>query len=72
MKAKLEGLSLGTKLTVRDAIQADARLGDALVRALDRARVYRVEYLEDGSASVRTSTDTRYLWQDLAALSSSR
>lgn len=65
---QLEMLELKKGLTLGDAARKDPRFGGVLSRGVERARVYRVEYFEDGSARVRVSTDTRYIWQDLVVV----
>jgi len=64
----LQGLELAPDLTLADAARRDPRFAEPLNRAMQRSRVFRVEYAEDGSASVKISTDTRELWQDLVRL----
>lgn len=68
LRGQLDGLELSPGLTLGEMARRDARFGVALDRAVQRARVYRVEYFEDGSAGVRVSTDPRYLWQDLVVI----
>lgn len=63
----LESLPLGGSLTLGAAAKKDPRFQAPLARALDNARVFKVEYLEDGSANVKVTTDARYLWQDIVA-----
>ena len=68
LASRLQGLELAPDLTLADAARRDPRFAEPLNRALQRSRVFRVEYAEDGSASVKISTDTRELWQDLVRL----
>lgn len=68
LTSRLEALEVNPGVTLRSLAERDARWGEVIRRGLDRARVYRVEYLEDGSAEVKVATEPRYLWQDVLAV----
>jgi hypothetical protein len=68
--AQVGALQLDTHgLTVADAAARDARLADAVQRALDRARPYKTVYQPDGSVTVYFILDLRDLWEELRAAS---
>jgi hypothetical protein len=68
LASQLEGLEVNPGVTLGSLAKSDARWGEVIRRALERARVYRVEYFEDGSAGVKVSTEPRYVWQDVLAV----
>jgi hypothetical protein len=57
-------LPIKRDLTIDQAIKQDPRIGEAVNRALLRARVYKVDYRADGSVVVRMSIDSRELWEE--------
>jgi hypothetical protein len=68
LSEKLGQLELPGGVMLADAAKVDPRYAQPIGSAVQRSRVFRVEYREDGSAEVRISTDTREFWQDLVRL----
>jgi hypothetical protein len=67
VRQKVERLELSRHLTLGDAIKRDARVRDAVDRAVKRARARKVKYLSDGGVEVTFSLDLRELWYELDA-----
>lgn len=65
LRSAVERLPLSPEVTLGEAARRSPMYAAVLERAMSRARVTRVEYFEDGSASVRVATDGRVLWQDV-------
>ncbi|MFN4244201.1 MAG: hypothetical protein ACK4PI_13300 [Tepidisphaerales bacterium] len=65
LRSVVERLPLSPEVTLGEAARRSPMYATVLERAMSRARVTRVEYFEDGSASVRVATDGRVLWQDV-------
>jgi hypothetical protein len=68
----LETLPLASGLSLGEASKQDRRFSDVIPHAVERARVYSVDYMEDGSVRVKLSTDPRYIWQDIVVAVQSR
>jgi hypothetical protein len=66
LRAQLGKLPLREGLTLDDAARKDPRIGQALDRAMFRARVYKVEHDADGSTTVRVMIDPRDVWSEIA------
>jgi len=64
---QIQDLPWGDGKTLGSAAARDPRLAAAIDQALARgARVYSVEYLSDGSATVHISLDLRDLWETIS------
>jgi hypothetical protein len=60
-------LPLTKTLTIAQAAQRDSRIAEAVQRAVDQARTYKVEYDQDG-ARVQVNLDLSNLWDELRSL----
>jgi hypothetical protein len=65
LRAKIDALQLNDTLTVGEAARRNPRIADAVESALNRARVSKVVFRDDGSVFVRMTLDTRQLWIEL-------
>lgn len=65
LEAQIDALKLTDTQTIAQAAKANPLIRDAVVRALRRARIYKSDYLSDGSVSVYMSLDLQDLWEEL-------
>jgi hypothetical protein len=65
LRHDIERLPLTEKQTVGQAAKVDPRIERAIGRALNRARISRANYHDDGSADVDVYLDLEVLWQEL-------
>lgn len=65
LQKKVLELKLDGTTTINQAGDKDARIADAVTRAIGRARTYQVDYNPDGSATVRLSLDPNDLIDEL-------
>lgn len=70
LSARVGGLRLAEDLSLAEAARREPRYAEVVDRAVARARVFRVEYFEDGSVTVRMTTDPRLIWQDVLGVRS--
>jgi len=55
-------------LSVAAAEKRNPRVAEAVTRALDQAKTYKVEYEPDGSAKVKVSLELREVWHEIRSL----
>jgi hypothetical protein len=67
LRDKVDALQLSTT-TIGEAAKRDPAIEKAVGQAMDRARAYKIDYLPDGSATVKVSLDPRDLWDQLCEL----
>lgn len=67
LRKKLDELKLSDNLKLGEAATRDARVRDAVDRAVKHAKARKVKYLSDGGAEVTFSLDLRDLWYELDA-----
>lgn len=67
LRVKIDALDL-SQSTVGEAAKRDPAVERAIQQAMDRSRAYKIEYLPDGSATVKVSLDPRDLWDQLREL----
>jgi hypothetical protein len=65
LRREIEQLPLTEKQTVGEAAKADPRVERAVGRALNRSRISRANYHDDGAADVDVDLDLDVLWQEL-------
>jgi len=65
LRRDIESLPLTEKQTLGDSAKADPRVDHAITRAINRARISRANYHDDGSADVDVYLDLDILWQEL-------
>ncbi len=68
LRSQIEALSLTNGLTIAEAERRDPRIAQAVNRAINNARTYKVDYQADGSARVKVNLDLRDLWDELQSL----
>lgn len=68
LRTKVESLPLVGSTTVGEAQKRDKRVADAVDRALDDARTYKVVYDFDGSAKVKVNLDLENLWDEFQSI----
>ena len=66
LRAQIEMLPLARGLSIGDAAKQDARLNEAVDRAIVRARLSKPEYQANGSARVRATLDLGTLWEEIS------
>ncbi len=66
LRAKIGALPLSDGLTIDEAARKDVRIARALDRAMVRARVFKVDYGADGSATVRMTIDPWVVWDEIS------
>jgi hypothetical protein len=66
LRAQLEALPLAKDVTVGSAAQSDPRIAEAIERTMDHARLYKVDYHEDGSVTAYVSVETMGLWGEIS------
>ncbi len=64
LRAKIDKLELSST-TIGDAAKQNPAVERAVEQAMGRAHAYKIEYLPDGSASVKVTLDPRDLWESL-------
>ena len=67
LRDKVDALQL-LNTTIGEAAKHDPAIEKAVQQAMDRARAYKIDYLPDGSATVKVSLDPRDLWDQLCEL----
>ncbi len=67
LRGVIEQLPLSQGLTLKQAASRDPRISAAIERAVERARVYQVDYNADGSAVVRVTLDPNELLDELTS-----
>lgn len=67
LRGVIDQLKLEGDLTLKQAAAQDPRVIAAIDRAIDRARVYQVDYNADGSAIVRVTLDPNELLDELTS-----
>jgi hypothetical protein len=65
LRARINELPLGGGRSIEDMCKENPRIAGVVENALLRARVYSVEYRDDGSVRVRLMLNSRDLWDDL-------
>jgi hypothetical protein len=65
LRTDIEGLPLTERQTIGQAAKADPRVDRAVGRAINRARISRANYHDDGAADVDVYLDLDVLWQEL-------
>jgi hypothetical protein len=68
LRHQVEGLALGSSMTIGDAARRDPRIEQAVVRALNRAHPYQVDYKAQGAVTVHVSLSAAELWGQLCSL----
>lgn len=68
LRLKIDALEIAPQQTLGPAARQDPRLNEAINRAVQRARLTRVDYQSDRSARVRVALDLRDLWAEIASL----
>jgi hypothetical protein len=68
LRRRIESLPLGGSTTVGQAAKQDPRVEKAVVRAVNRAHPYEVDYKADGSVTVHVTTSGADLWALLSSL----
>jgi hypothetical protein len=64
LRGKIDKLELSST-TIGEAAKQSPAVERAVEQAMGRAHAYKIEYLPDGSASVKVSLDPRDLWESL-------
>jgi hypothetical protein len=64
VRASVMSLPLG-RITLGEAARQDARIGQAVDRAISRARLVKTTYLGPASATARVDLDLRDVWEEL-------
>jgi hypothetical protein len=67
LRTKIGQLPLNDELTIDQAMKLDPRIAQAVENALVRARVYKVDFREDGSVRARLSMEAADLWDELTS-----
>lgn len=67
LRERIEKLVINTDLTLKQAAASNPRVGQAIERAVESARVYQVDYNPDGSATVRVTLDPNELIDELTS-----
>lgn len=67
LREALQSLPVGESVSLGQLARRTPLYAGVVDRAMSRARVIRVDYFEDGSATVRVRTDPRLMWQDVLA-----
>jgi hypothetical protein len=67
LRQKVDALQVNN-ITIAQAAKRDPAFGHAVDQAMDRAHAYKIDYLPDGSVSVKVSLDPRDLWDELREL----
>lgn len=70
LSVRVGRLMLAEGLSLAEAARREPRYAEVVERAVARARVFRVEYFEDGSVTVQMTTDPRLIWRDVLAVRS--
>jgi len=65
IRKQIGELQLSNDLTLNQAATIDPAIAAAIESAVNRARVTRVEFRDDGSVMVRVTLDARLLWAEL-------
>ena len=68
LRHQVEGLALTSTMTVGEAASRDPRIEQAVLRALNRAHPYQVDYKAQGAVTVHVSLSAADLWGQLASL----
>lgn len=68
LKAKLMQLPLTSDMTVGEAARKNPRIGDALARALSRARTHKIDYQANGGAVVYMNLNLKDVWREMASI----
>jgi hypothetical protein len=66
LRKQIDALEIGDT-TLGDASKNDRRLNTAIDRAIQRARLTKVDYLANGGANVRANLDLNDLWREIDA-----
>jgi|GEM_PF-3391930 len=67
LRHQIDALSLTPKATLGDASKGSAEVNNAIARAVQRARLTKVDYQADGGATVQVNLNLADLWRDLDA-----
>jgi hypothetical protein len=67
LRKKVDDLTIDST-TLGEAAKRDSAVERAIEQAMGRAKAYKIEYLPDGSVSVKVSLDSRDLWDELREL----
>ena len=67
LRHQIELLPLTASLTVGQAVRQDPRVEKAVLRAVNRAHPYQVDYKADGAVTVHVTTSAADLWALLCA-----
>lgn len=65
LRERVEQLEINSGQTLRESAVSDPWVRQAIDRAVDRARVYQVDYASDGSVTVRVTLDPNELLDEL-------
>jgi hypothetical protein len=65
LRRDIEDLPLTDRQTIGQAAKSDPRVDRAVSRAINRSRISRANYHDDGSADVDVYLDLDVLWQEL-------
>jgi hypothetical protein len=65
LRREIEDLPLTERQTIGQAAKADPRVDRAITRAINRSRISRANYHDDGAADVDVYLDLDALWQEL-------
>ena len=66
LRQRIEALPLDSKITLGEAARRDPRIGEAIARALGRARPFRVDYGQQGVVTVHVALNLSDLWAELS------
>jgi hypothetical protein len=64
LRKQVEALVID-KDTLGKLAESDPRVAQAIDRAMIRARLYKTDYLGDGSVAVKVSLELKYVWEEL-------
>lgn len=64
LRSQVDALPITDTATLGDAAKSNPRLNAAIDRAVQRARLTKVDYLADGGVNVRASLDLADLWRE--------
>ena len=65
LRQHIEALPLDGKITLGEAARRDPRIGEAIARALGRARPFKVDYGQQGVVTVHIALNLSDLWAEL-------
>ena len=65
LRQRIESLPLDEKITLGEAARRDPRIGEAIARALGRARPFKVDYGQQGVVTVHVALNLSDLWAEL-------